>query len=431
MAMFLFAAIFIVLFALGTPIAVALGATSLFNIEVFETVSLSSFTKTASNGFSSYVLVACPLFTFAGDIMAKGGISARLVKVCRLLFDNISGGLGIVTIVACMIFAAISGTGSATVSAIGMLMIPEMVKAGYNRSYSTCMVAIGGAIGTMIPPSICMVVYATAAGVSLTSMFTAGIPAGIIFGCFLIGYCYFSSKKRGYYPTERTKYTAKEVIAILVDAIPAFSVPVIILGSIYGGLATPTEAAALGCLVGIIVSLFIYKEVSYKELPYLAMFAMTISAPVMFIISMSGGFGQILSMEQVPAKIAAAILAITDNKIILLLIINMIYLVMGTFMETNAAIILTVPILLPIVTAVGVSPVHFGIVTIVNLAIGFVTPPLGANLFMASAIGGVNLNKLAKDIWPWIGVGVAGLLLITYVPELVVFLPRMLGYSLG
>ncbi|MCI9120640.1 MAG: TRAP transporter large permease [Oscillibacter sp.] len=428
--MLLLVLIFIVLFILGAPIAVSLGMTSLINIELFETVSLSAFTKTASNGFNSYLLVACPLFTFAGDIMAKGGISKRLVNVAKLGFGNITGGLGIVTIIACIIFAAISGTGSATVSAIGMLMIPEMVKAHYDRSYSTCMVAIGGAIGTMIPPSVCMVVYATTAGVSLTSMFTAGIPAGIIFGCALIGYCYFSSKRKGYTPETKVKLSAKETLHVWIDAIPAILVPVIILGSIYGGICTPTESAALGCLVGVIVSVFVYKEVSLKILPYLAMHAMTISAPVMFIIGMSSGFGSILSIEQVPAKVAAAILAITENKIILLLIINVIYLFMGTFMETNAAIILTVPILLPIVTAVGVSPVHFGIVTIVNLAIGFVTPPLGANLFMASAIGGVPLNKLAKDIWPWIGVAVVALLLITYIPQLVLFLPKIMGYTI-
>lgn len=421
--------IFVVLFIIGAPIAVALGATSLFNAEVFHTISLTAFTKVASNGFNSYLLVACPLFTFAGDIMAKGGISNRLVKVARLFFDNITGGLGIVAIIACMIFAAISGTGSATVSAIGMIMIPEMVKAHYDRSYSTCMVAIGGAIGTMIPPSVCMVVYATTAGVSLTSMFTAGIPAGIVFGCALIVYCYFSSKKCGYVPEKKVKRTAKETLTIIWDAIPALLVPVIILGSIYGGYATPTESAALGCLVGVIVSIFVYKEVSFKILPYLAMHAMTIAAPVMFIISMSSGFGSILSIEQIPAKVAELILAITNNKILLLMIINVVYLIMGTFMETNAAIILTVPILLPIMTAVGVSPIHFGIITIVNLAIGFVTPPLGANLFMASAIGGVPLNKLAKDIWPWIGTAILALLLITYIPELVLFLPRLMGYT--
>lgn len=427
--MILFVAIFVILFIIGAPIAVALGATSLFNIENFATVSLTAFTKTATNGFNSYLLVACPLFTFAGDIMAKGGISKRLINAAKILIGNLTGGLGIVAIIACMIFAAISGTGSATVSAIGMIMIPEMVRAKYDRSYCTCSVAIGGAIGTMIPPSVCQVVYATCAGVSLTSMFTAGIPAGIIFGLALCVYCYFSSKKRGYKPEVEVHYTAKEAWAIFKDAIPAFLVPIIILGSIYGGFCTPTESAALGCLVGVIVSVFVYKEVSLKILPYLAMHAMTISAPVMFIISMSSGFGSILSIEQVPAKIAAMILSLTQNKYVLLFIINCIYLIMGTFMETNAAIILTVPILLPIVTAVGVSPVHFGIVTIVNLAIGFVTPPLGANLFMASAIGGVPLNKLAKDIWPWIFTAVAALLLITYIPDLVLFLPKLMGYA--
>lgn len=421
--------IFVGLFILGAPIAVALGATSLFNTQVFETISLSAFTKVATNGFNSYLLVACPLFTFAGDIMAKGGISRRLINVAKLGFGNITGGLGIVTIIACMIFAAISGTGSATVSAIGLIMIPEMVKAHYDRSYGTCMVAIGGAIGTMIPPSVCMVVYATTAGVSLTSMFTAGIPAGILFGFALIVYCYISSKRKGYVPDAKVKRSFKETLHIWIDAIPAILVPVVILGSIYSGICTPTESAALGCLIGVIVSVFIYKEVNLKILPYLAMHAMTISAPVMFIISMSAGFGSILSIEQVPAKVASMILSITENKIVLLLIINVIYLIMGTFMETNAAIILTVPILLPIVTAVGVSPVHFGIVTIINLAIGFVTPPLGANLFMASAIGSVPLNKLAKDIWPWIGMAVAALLLITYIPELVLFLPRIMGYT--
>lgn len=428
MSMLLFAGVFVILFIIGAPIAVALGATSLFNSDLFNTLSIPSFVKNCTSGFDSYLLVACPLFTFAGDIMAKGGISTRLINVAKLGVGRLTGGLGMCSIIACMVFAAISGTGSATVAAIGMIMIPEMVRAGYDRSYSTCMVSIGGAIGTMIPPSVCQVVFATCAGVSLTSMFTAGIPAGIIFGTALCVYCYFSAKRKGYKP-EAEKHTLKESLAIIVDAIPAMLVPIIILGSIYAGICTPTESAALGCVVGIIVSVFIYKDVTLKVLPYLAMHAMTISAPVMFIIGMSTGFGKILSIEQIPAKIAAAILAITTSKYVLLLIINIIYLIMGAFMETNAAIILTVPIFLPIVEAVGVSPVHFGIVTIVNLAIGFVTPPLGANLFMASAIGNVPLNKLAKDIWPWIAVGVIALMLITYIPDLVLFLPKLLNYT--
>lgn len=421
--------VFVVLLLLGAPIAVGLGASSLFTSDFFNALSVNGFTKVASNGLNSYLLVACPLFTFAGDVMAKGGISKRLVNVSKLFFGNMTGGIGIVAVIGCMIFAAISGTGSATVAAIGMLMIPEMVQNGYDRSYGTGLVACAGTIGTMIPPSVCMVVYAVAAGVSVTSMFTAGIPAGIVMGAALILYCWCSSHRRGYRPVEKVHYSAREVCHILLDAIPAMLVPVIILGGIYSGKVTPTESAALGCVVGMIVSMFIYKEVSFKSLPYLAMHAMTISAPVMFIISISSGFGSILSLEQIPAKVASAILAITDNKIVLLMIINIIYLFMGTFMETNASIILMTPILLPVVKAVGISPVHFGIITIVNLAIGFVTPPLGANLFMASAIGNVPLNKLAKDVWPWIFVMVSALLLITYWPDLTLFLPKMMGYT--
>ncbi len=419
---------FVILILLGAPIAIGLGAASLASSELYGTISLASFTKVATNGFNSYLLVACPLFTFAGDIMARGGISRRLVNVAKITFGNVTGGIGIVAIIACMIFAAISGTGSATVAAIGMLMIPEMVNAGYDRAYATSMVATSGTIGTMIPPSICMVVYAVTAGVSITSMFTAGIPAGVVVGIALCVYCYISSKKRGYKPAEKKIYTAKEITAILIDAIPALLVPVIILGGIYSGFVTPTESAALGCVVGVIVSCFIYKEQKLSVLPYLAVHSLVVSAPVMFIISMSSGFGSILSLANVPTMVANTVLSITSNKIILLLFINVLYLFMGTFMETNASIILMTPILLPIVTMVGISPVHFGIITIVNLAIGFVTPPLGANLFMASMIGKVKLDTLTKTIWPWIAIMVGALLVITYCPELTLFLPKLLGY---
>lgn len=424
------AIVFLILIVIGAPIAIAIGAASLVSCEAFDMISLASFTKVATNGFNSYLLVACPLFTFAGDIMARGGISRRLINVAKIIFGNVTGGIGIVSIIACMVFAAISGTGSATVAAIGMLMIPEMVKAKYDRSYATSMVASAGTIGTMIPPSVCMVVYASTAGVSITSMFTAGIPAGILVGVSLCIYCYFSSKRRGYIPEEKVHYTAKDILKILIDAIPAMLVPVIILGGIYSGIVTPTESAALGCVVGVIVSCFIYKEQRLNILPYLAVHSLVVSAPVMFIISMSSGFGSILSLANVPTMVANSVLSITQNKIIILLFINLVFLFMGTFMETNASIVLMTPILLPVVMAIGVSPVHFGIITIVNLAIGFVTPPLGANLFMASAIGKVKLDILAKTIWPWIGIMVAALLVITYVPELTLFLPKLLGYTI-
>lgn len=417
---------FILLLACSFPIAVSQSFASMFLIFGDAPLSLESFTKAIMSGFSSFTLVAIPLFTFAGDIMGKGGISKRLINVAKLSLGNRTGGLGIVSIVACMIFAAISGTGSATVAAIGLIMIPEMLEAGYDRAYSASLVATAGTIGTIIPPSICMVVYAIAAGCSVTAMFTAGFPVGILVGAVLCIYCALSCRKRGYKPVY-VKYTAKDWVKTIVEAIPSFLVPVIILGGIYGGIFTPTEAAAAGCVLGVIISVFVYKEVKLSDIPYMAFRSVIISAPVMFIIGVSTGFGRVLAITQMPSMIAEGILGITSNSVLLLILINLLLLLVGTFMETNAAIIILTPILLPIVTALGINPIHFGTIMILNLAIGFITPPLGANLFMASEISRVKFETLAKTIWPWIGAMIVVLIIITYIPQISLFLPQMMG----
>lgn len=417
---------FILLLACSFPIAVSQSFASMFLIFGDAPLSLESFTKAIMSGFSSFTLVAIPLFTFAGDIMGKGGISKRLINVAKLSLGNCTGGLGIVSIVACMIFAAISGTGSATVAAIGLIMIPEMLEAGYDRAYSASLVATAGTLGTIIPPSICMVVYAIAVGCSVTAMFTAGFPVGILVGAVLCIYCALSCRKRGYKPVY-VKYTAKDWIKTIVEAIPSFLVPVIILGGIYGGIFTPTEAAAAGCVLGVIISVFVYKEVKLSDIPYMAFRSVIISAPVMFIIGVSTGFGRVLAITQMPSMIAEGILGITSNSVLLLILINLLLLLVGTFMETNAAIIILTPILLPIVTALGINPIHFGMIMILNLAIGFITPPLGANLFMASEISRVKFETLAKTIWPWIGAMIVVLIIITYIPQILLFLPQMMG----
>ena len=417
---------FILLLACSFPIAVSQSFASMFLIFGDAPLSLESFTKAIMSGFSSFTLVAIPLFTFAGDIMGKGGISKRLINVAKLSLGNRTGGLGIVSIVACMIFAAISGTGSATVAAIGLIMIPEMLEAGYDRAYSASLVATAGTIGTIIPPSICMVVYAIAAGCSVTAMFTAGFPVGILVGAVLCIYCALSCRKRGYKPVY-VKYTAKDWVKTIVEAIPSFLVPVIILGGIYGGIFTPTEAAAAGCVLGVIISVFVYKEVKLSDIPYMAFRSVIISAPVMFIIGVSTGFGRVLAITQMPSMIAEGILGITSNSVLLLILINLLLLLVGTFMETNAAIIILTPILLPIVTALGINPIHFGMIMILNLAIGFITPPFGANLFMASEISRVKFATLAKTIWPWIGAMIVVLIIITYIPQISLFLPQMMG----
>jgi C4-dicarboxylate transporter DctM subunit len=418
--------LFLGLLLISFPIAISQAIGSLVLIFNYNPMPLETYTKAIVAGFNSFTLVAIPLFTFAGDIMGKGGISKRLIGVAKIGLGNMTGGLGIVSIVACMIFAAISGTGSATVAAIGLIMIPEMVSAGYDKPYAASLVATAGTIGTIIPPSICMVVYAISAGTSITSLFTAGFPVGILVGTSLCIYCYFSCRSKGYKPV-KVELTIKDIKHILIDAIPSIMVPVIVLGGIYGGIFTPTEAAAAACFLGVIIAVFVYKEVKLSDVPYLAYRSVAISAAVMFIIGVSTGFGRLLAITQMPTMIANGILSFTTSKIFLLMLINILLLIVGAFMETNAAIIILTPILLPMVTAVGISPIHFGMIMIVNLATGFVTPPLGANLFMASEISKVRFDVLAKTIWPWVAVMVVVIMIITYIPSISTFLPKLLN----
>lgn len=414
------------LMVFSVPIAVSQGLASLLVIQQFDPITFESFVKSITVGFDSFPLVAIPLFTFAGDIMGQGGISTRLLNCAKIFLGRLTGGLGIVAVVACMIFAAISGTGSATVAAIGMVMLPQMVKVGYDRTYSAALIATAGTIGVIIPPSIPMVLYCVAANVSITSLFTAGIPVGIVVGSALCLYTYFTSQKSGY-AGENKHYTFKEAVKIFVDAIPSLPVPIVVLGGIYGGIFTPTEAGAIGCFMGIIISVFVYKEVKFKDIFYIGYRAVVICAPVMFLIGVSFGFGRILAITKAPQLIAESILAMTDNGIVLIVLINILLLAVGTFMDCAPAIIILVPILLPIVTAIGINPVHFGIIMVLNLAIGFITPPFGANLFMACEISNTKFEVLAKSIIPWIIVMVCVLLLLIFIPKISLFLPKLMG----
>ena len=399
---------------LSIPIGVSLGLASLTTIRTMDCISMTTFVQSMIQGLNSFPLMAVPLFTFAGEVMGKGGISRRLIDLARVFTGRFTGGLGIVTIVTSLFFAAIAGTGSAAVAAIGLIMIPAMVKNGYDKGYSSALVATAGTVGVIIPPSVCMVVYAVAAGASISGLFMAGIMPGLLIGAGLILYSVFYSRRHGY-KGEDKRYTPGEIWQIILKAIPGLMIPVIILGGIYGGVFTPTEAAAIAGVYGVIVGLFIYREIKPSDLIYIMYRSVLMCAPVLLIIT------------QVPVMIADAILGLTSSKILVLLLINVLLLIVGTFMETNAAIIILTPILLPSVTRLGVNPIHFGIIVVMNLSIGFITPPLGANLFMACQVGEISFDKLARKIWPWIVVMVALLMLVTYIPQISMALPEAMG----
>ena len=422
--------IFGILVLIGVPIGISLGISTVVVISTMPGLSLDFFVRGLLTGLDSFPLIAVIFFTVAGNIMGKGGISARLLRLADIFFGHITGGLGIVSIVACMMFAAISGTGSATVAAIGAIMIPAMVKKGYDKNFAGALVASAGTIGAIIPPSVAMIIYAVASGVSVTNMFIGGIFPGIVVGIFLILYCYIYSKKHHYKVVAQNapnNYAVEgEQKESIFHTLWALSVPAVILGGIYSGVFTPTEAAGVAVVYGSFIGIFIYKEIRWRDLPPIFLESALLVSCVLVIIGTSVGFGRVLALERVPTSIANFITGITSNKILILFLINILLLIVGTFMETLAAIVILTPILLPIVEQVGVSPLHFGIIMIVNLCIGFITPPLGANLFMTAQVGKLRFDELARSIVMWVLVMVLALMVITYVPAVSTGLVQLL-----
>ncbi|MCI8572905.1 MAG: TRAP transporter large permease [Oscillibacter sp.] len=419
---------FILLLILRVPIGISLGMSSLLAIFTSGVVQPTYLAQGLVTGTDSFPLMAVPFFMLAGELMATGGISRRLLNIADAFLGRKYGGLALVTIVACMFFAAISGSGPATVAAIGGLTIPSMLKQGYDRPYCSAITAAAGSIGVIIPPSIPMVMYSVATGASVGAMFLGGMIPGILIGVSLCIYTTFYCKKRNYINKEAKPFSWGNVFHALKDGIWALLVPVIILGGIYGGIFTPTEAAAVAVAYGLIVGLFVYRDLKFKDLYNIFSNAALTTATVLIILGTATTFGRILTLQRIPTMIADAFTSISDSKYVLLVLINLLLLVVGCFMETNAAIIILAPIFLPIVEAAGVDPVHFGIIMVVNLAIGFVTPPLGVNLFVACNTAGAKLEEIVKGIIPILGVMIIDLLLITYIPQLTMLLPNLLNY---
>ena len=368
---------FALLLILRVPIGISLGMSSLITIFASGVVQPTYLAQGLVTGADSFSLMAVPFFVLAGELMATGGISRRLLNIADAFLGRKYGGLALVTVVACMFFAAISGSGPATVAAIGGLTIPSMLKQGYDRPFAGAISAAAGSIGVIIPPSIPMVMYCVATGVSVGAMFMGGVIPGILIGVSLCVYSSLYSKKHKYINAEAAPFSWGNVGRSLVDGIWALLVPVIILGGIYGGIFTPTEAAAVAVAYGLIVGLFVYRDLKAKDLYRIFGSAALTTATIMVILGTATTFGRILTLERIPTMIADFFESVAKGPIMLMILINILLLIVGCFMETNAAIIILAPIFLPIVESMGINPVHFGIVMVVNLAIGFVTPVRG------------------------------------------------------
>ncbi len=417
---------FVLLLILSVPVAISLGLASALALLYSGKVSSTYIAQGLVTSIDSFPLMAVPFFILAGDLMGVGGLSRRLLAVANAFFGRYTGGLAIIGIVTCLFFAAISGSGPATVAAIGGLLLPAMARAGYDKGYSVGLLASAGSLGIIIPPSIPMIIYAVSANVSITQMFLAGVIPGFLIAAVLIVTAWLKARKEGYSGSPE-RPSAKEIWATVWDAKWALMVPVIILGGIYGGIFTPTEAAAIGVIYGFIVGVFVHKEMKFKDLYSVIASSALTSATVIVIVGTATIFGRMLAIERIPFMIADYIVHLTDSPIMILLLINILLIFVDMFMETLAAIIILVPILLPVVMAVGVDPVHFGIVIIVNLAIGMVTPPVGVNLFVGARVGGTTLEKAAAGAIPFIVAMIAVLLAITYIPWLSLAPLKLMG----
>jgi C4-dicarboxylate transporter DctM subunit len=419
--------VLVLLIIINVPIGVCLGLAGIAAFTFKGNIDLMIVVQRMFRAMDSTTLLAIPLFIFAGKIMERGGISKRLVDLSYSMFGWMHGSLATVTVVGCMFFAAVSGSAPATVIAIGSVMAPIMIDDGYPPNFAVALPAAAGCIGVIIPPSIPFVNYAVITGVSIADMFVAGLVPGILMGLVLVIYSFIMAKKykwggdlRPFNFSEFLKTFRKSILALLF--------PIIILGGIYSGLFTPTEAAAVACVYGLAVAGFAYKEFDVKDLPRVAFEGALTTGMIMLIIGTAAIFSWILSTEQVPAMFSAFILGITDNPILILLLINVILLINGCFMELTASTFIYVPILFPLIQSIGVSPIQFGVMAILNMTLGLITPPLGINLFIAEGLDKrANFNGVIKSVLPLFGLMIFVLLLVTYVPLISLGLIGLLG----
>jgi len=413
-----------ILIAFSMPIGFAIGISSAVTLIFSYHKPLLLIPQRMVVGTDKFALMAIPFFILIGILMEKGNISKTLIELATKLVGFITGGLSMVVVLASMFFAAISGSGPATVAAIGSITIPEMVKKGYSRQFATGIAASAGALGPIIPPSIPMIIYGVTAEVSITELFLAGFGAGFLLAGILIIICYFKAKKEKVPCTGKIS-SFKELLFSLWKAKYALGAPIIVLGGIYGGIFTPTEAGAIGCVYTIIIGFLFTRNLNFIKLKEALLQTAELSAVIMFIIANASLFGWLMASGQVPQTVSNFMLSISSNKIILLLLINILLLIVGALMDTVAAIIILVPVLLPIANQLNLDPIHFGIIVVVNLVIGYLTPPVGYNLYIASPLSGLSFEETSRSVLIFLEGAIIGLLMLTYIPSISLFFPRL------
>jgi C4-dicarboxylate transporter, DctM subunit len=419
----LFSCLFLCM-AIGMPIAISLGLSSLLTIFFFSQDSLASMSIKLFESSEHYTLMAIPFFVLAGNLMSTGGVAKRMVVFAIAAVGHLRGGLAIASILACMLFAAVSGSSPATVVAIGSIVIAGMVKNGYPKEFAAGVICNAGTLGILIPPSIVMVVYAAVTEVSVGRLFMAGVIPGILLGLMLMVAVWWRAGKLNIQPPP--KATPSEVFHAFRDSMWGLALLVIIMGGIYGGIFTPTEAAAVSAVYALVIAVFVYKDLGLKDLPHVFLESAKTTVMLMFIVANALLFAHVLTTERIPQVIAEHIMAVGMSPWMFLAVVNVILLVAGNFMEPTGIILILAPILFPIATQLGIDPIHLGVIMVVNMEIGMVTPPVGLNLFVTAGVTGMNLVQVTKAALPWLMVLLVFLVIITYVPIISLGLPDLM-----
>ncbi len=420
---------FIILLTIGVPIAYSIGISAILTmlVSILPIPAFTTLAQRMATGLQSFPLLAIPFFILAGQLMNKGGIAHRLIEFAKVLVGRLPGGLAFVNIMANMLFGAISGSAAASASAIGSIMTKKMDDEGYDRSFSAAINIASATTGLTIPPSNILIVYSLASGgLSVAALFLAGYVPGILTGLFLMGVAAAVAYRKNYPVGEKT--SLKVSIIKFLDAIPSLLLLIIVIGGITSGVFTATEASAVAVLYTLILA-FIYREIKIKDLPGIILGSVQTTSIVLLLVATSIGLSWVMSFENIPQEVSSTLLGLSSNKFVILLIINLILLIVGTFMDMTPAVLIFTPIFLPIVTGpeIGLDPIHFGIVMVLNLCVGLITPPVGSLLFIGCSVADIGIEKVIKPLIPMFIVMVFVLLIITYFPDLTLWLPRVMG----